>query len=268
MSKAKADAKPKKKAKAKRRVRVVVSPLEPIDLGTAPDEGAVLSTAAETLTRFLFHKEFPENPSPTLLRFLALMTYTTDPQAPTLDDVAALPFFSTRVSPATLRMWASEDGWTARRAKTWETWHQRVVEASAAQYVKFRSDALTELGALRTGIVKALSTRLKKDEALTESKFHELVKALTALVRQESLLHEQANPRTLAPTGASGVGAAGAQAQTVIGELATPSSAAPAGGEMSIEEARLAAHAVLQHRRKQIQGDTADDDDVDVVKED
>lgn len=227
------------------------------DYGDAPDPDNAVSMASDALFRFLFHKEFPDKPTPSLVRFLAMLVYTTDPTAPTMNDVVALPFFTQHATLEKLIRWSAEDGWASRREKTWDTWHQRVVEASAAAYVTFRTGALADLSKLRASIMKKLDDKVASATFGDDSKTHELIRALTMVLKQESELQVQASPTTRDTTPA----AKSVDGRIIEGQVG-PSSATdpitdPLESKMSVDEMRAAAHAVMEFRRAQLLLETA-----------
>lgn len=242
---------PTKKKPTKPPARTTKLDAQP-DYGTAPDPDNAVSMASDALFRFLFHKEFPEKPTPSLVRFLAMLVYTTDPTAPTMNDVVALPFFAQHASLEKLIRWSAEDGWASRREKTWDTWHQRVVDASAAAYVAFRTSALADLSKLRANLMKKLDDKVASATFGDDSKTHELIRALTMVLKQESELQVQASPTTRETAPAKSV-----DGRVIEGQLGAPGATTdpitdPLESKMSVDEMRAAAHAVMEFRRAQM----------------
>lgn len=218
------------------------------DFGSPPDADSAVSMASDALFRFLFHKEFPENPSPSLVRFLAMLVYTTDPAAPTMSDVASLPFFVQHATLEKIGRWSAEDGWVARREKTWDTWHQRVIDASAAAYVAFRTTALSELAKVRAELMANISERVAQKTFGTDSKTHEIIRALTLVLKQESELQLQAAPTTQDDTTTKPV-----DGRVIDTADKKPDALSALESKMTVDEMRAAAHAVMEYRRAQLQ---------------
>lgn len=251
--------KKKKKTKGKKVPPPAASaPLDAFpDFGSAPDPNAAIPLASDALFRFLFHREFPKNPAPTLVRFLAMLVYTTDPQAVSLHDLAKEPFFVEHATLEKILHWSAEDGWGVRREKTWESWHQRVVDASAAAYVAFRDKRLEKLGKIVDKVIARLIPADGSDRQFgLDSKDHEVVRALLGIIKMEHELQLQASPtssltgenmeKTVGGKVLSGQAPPAAPMVTASSD-AIPANVFPQG--LDEDEMRAAAHAVLEVRR-------------------
>lgn len=246
---------PKKKPPRKKKRPVGIQLAEKLDIQTSVPE--------------------PEDASRDFLRFTAETVYTTDLNGMTVAQLASHPMFAA-IPHSTLEKWSIKDKWGEKRRVILERWKTQIEARVGDELIQYRMKAIAKMAKIRDHLFKKLipfdheyedsekpiflrdggfwtpckvcgNPELSHVDPFLGVTGDKAVKALLDLMEMELKLSEL----VLAVTTTPGYGQ-GAAAGLVRGNAAM----IPVKPELSQDEVRRAAMAVLKKRREDMRGTT------------
>lgn len=181
----------------------------------------------------------PDAPSFAFLRFSAGLQYTTDLHGITVEELAECAPFKNTVALKTLQKWCLEDQWVARREALMAEW-RRDIEAKLGQ--RQVQQALVDLQTTDS-MAEDILEKLRNKVGMVNS-FEGLINSMIRLMEFRQTLRGQV------------------LTQTAPGPVGTVPGVSRPGGQMpkpnlSVEDARAAAAAIIKRRRDEIRAEQA-----------
>jgi len=177
-------------------------------------------------------------PSQEWLREIAGYIYTTSLQKITLAELSDHPSLGRHVPARTLESWSRKYGWVEERQRNATAWREAMVRETGRELVEFRRDQLKKLRVLGEIMFKELLPDKEGKIRLSINSYESMAQAFVKVVAAGDQLTEAALSAIM-PDVQPTVEGASAKSEVAL------------KSDMTIEEARIGAKAILQARREQ-----------------